>query len=101
MVVFDRKQGRERELKARPGEPRLYGVEELFETLEEELDQAQADNPFGEPRGTRVVLRFTPDPRLGYPRDYRRDVLGSSGRLALDVLRLDTHPPAAIPPPRA
>jgi hypothetical protein len=90
-----------KEAVARPAEPRFFGVDGLFQVLEEELDQAQEDAPFGQPRGSRVVLKFTPDPKLGYPRDYRRDVLGGHARLAIDVLRLDPAPPAAIPPPRA
>jgi hypothetical protein len=101
MVVLDRKTGREKELEAHTAAPRFFGVDGLFQTMEEELDQAQADTPFGQPKGTQVVLRFTPDPQLGYPRQYRRDVLGSSQRLAIDVLRLDSHPPEAIRPPRA
>ena len=90
-----------KEVVARPGEPRYFGVDGLFQTIEEELDQAQSESPFGQPRGTRVVLKFTPDAQLGYPRDYRRDVLGGSGRLAIDVHRFDPHPPATIPPPHA
>jgi hypothetical protein len=33
-------------------------------------------------------MRFTPDPKLGYPRSYRRNVLGTSLELAIDVIRL-------------
>lgn len=87
------------EVEGRSAQPRFFGVDGLFQVLEEELEQAQAENPFGQRKGTRVVLRFRPDPKLGYPRSYRRDVLGSSQRLALDVVRLDPNPPAAIPPP--
>lgn len=88
------------EVVAKPGAPKLYGVDGLFQILDEELEQAQAENPFGQPKGTRVVLRFEPDPRLGYPREFRRDVLGTRFRLALDVLRLDPNPAGPIPPPR-
>ena len=101
MSNFDRKEGRERETVARPGEPRYFGVEGLFETIAEELAMAQSDGPFGQPRGTRVVLRFSADPRFGYPRHYRRDVLGTAQRLAIDVRRFDPSPTANIPPPRA
>jgi hypothetical protein len=90
-----------REVVAKSAEPRLFGVEGLFDTIEEELNQAQAEHPFGQSKGVRVVLRFNPDPKLGYPRDFHRDVLGTQQRLGIDVLRLDTHPPASIPPPRA
>jgi hypothetical protein len=85
-------------LEAHPGDPELYGVDGLFRVLEQELDAAQADNPFGAPQGSRVLLKFVPDEALGYPRTYRRDVIGSRAGLSLDVLRLDTHPPKAIPP---
>jgi hypothetical protein len=90
-----------KEVPAKPGDPRFFGVDGLFQTIEEELDQARSDSPFGQPRGTRVVLKFTPDPQLGYPRDYHRDVLGGPGRLAINVIRFDPRPPEAIPPPRA
>ena len=70
-----------REVEAKPGDMSFYGVEGLFRVVEEELDQATADAPFDQPKGTKVVLRFTPDPKLGYPRSYRRDVYGAHLRL--------------------
>jgi hypothetical protein len=85
-------------IEAHPGDPNMYGVEGLFKILEQELDAALADTPFGERKGTRVLLKFTPDEKLGYPRSYRRDVVGSRQGLALDVIRLNTQPPRAIPP---
>jgi Family of unknown function (DUF6174) len=69
-------------------EPRYFGVDGLFTTIADELAQLKTDQPFGQPKGTKVVMRFTPDPRLGYPRSYRRDVLGTSQGLAIDVIRL-------------
>ncbi|MGC1717578.1 MAG: DUF6174 domain-containing protein [Isosphaeraceae bacterium] len=72
----------------RPPDPRFYGVDGLFTTIADELAQLKMDQPFGQPKGTKVVMRFTPDPRLGYPRSYRRDVLGTSQGLAIDVIRL-------------
>ena len=69
-------------------EPRYFGVDGLFTTIADELAQLKLDQPFGQPKGTKVVMRFTPDPRLGYPRSYRRDVLGTSQGLAIDVIRL-------------
>lgn len=99
-TAFDRREDRRRETVARPGEPGSFGVEGLFQIIEEELEMAQSDAPFGQPKGTRVVLRFAPDPKLGYPRSFRRDVLGSSGRLAIDVIRFEPNPDATIPPPR-
>ena len=71
-----------------PAEPRFFGVDGLFTTIADELAQLKSDRPFGQPKGTKVVMRFTPDPKLGYPRFYRRDVLGTSQGLAIDVVRL-------------
>ena len=71
-----------------PAEPGFFGVDGLFTTIADELAQLTVDRPFGQPRGTKVVMRFTPDPKLGYPRSYRRNVLGTPQGLAIDVLRL-------------
>lgn len=87
-----------RQVEARPGDPSYYGVEGLFRILREEADQLLEDRPFNQPKGTRILLKFTPDPELGYPRRYRRDVVGSRQGLAIDVIELDRDPPAAIPP---
>ena len=77
-----------RRFEVRPPAPRFYGVDGLFTTIADELAQLKTDQPFGQPKGTKVVMRFTPDPRLGCPRSYRRDVLGTSQGLAIDVIRL-------------
>jgi Family of unknown function (DUF6174) len=77
-----------REIEARTAQPQSFGIDGLFQILEEELAQRQADQPFGQPPGTTAVLRFTPDPQLGYPRSYRRDVLGVPKGIAIDVIRL-------------
>jgi hypothetical protein len=82
---------------ARPADPSLYGVDGLFKILEQEFDAAQSDQPFGQPKGARVLLKFSPDATLGYPRRYRRDVSGSLLALAIDVLGFDRNS-AAIPP---
>jgi hypothetical protein len=71
-----------------PAETRFYGVDGLFVTIADEMAQLQTDKPFGQAKGTKVVMRFTPDRTLGYPRSYRRDVLGTSQGLAIDVIRL-------------
>ncbi len=76
----------------RPAEPRYYGVDGLFLTIEDELAQLQTAAPFGHAKGTKAVLRFTPDPRFGYPRSYRRDVLGTPQVVALDVTRFAPRP---------
>ncbi|MGE3818868.1 MAG: DUF6174 domain-containing protein [Isosphaeraceae bacterium] len=70
----------------KPAEPRFYGVDGLFLVIADELAQLQTEAPFGRPKGTRAVLRFTPDPTYGYPRSYRRDVVGAPASLAIDVV---------------
>jgi hypothetical protein len=87
-----------RTIVAKPGDPSFYSVDGLFQVLEEELDQAQSERPFGQPPGTRIILKFDPDPKLGYPRQYRRDVAGSPQGLAIDVLRLEPSPSPGLPP---
>jgi hypothetical protein len=76
----------------RPARPEYYGIDGLFMTIEDELAQLQTATPFGQARGTKAVLRFTPDPKLGYPRSYRRDVMGTPQVLALDVTRFAPRP---------
>lgn len=78
---------------AHPAEPKFYGVEGLFTTMADELAQLRTAAPFGQPKGTKAILRFTPDPKLGYPRSYRRDVMGARMGLAIDVIRLVPDPP--------
>jgi hypothetical protein len=87
-----------RSLAVHPAEPKFYGVEGLFLILGDELAQLRTDTPFGQPKGTKAVLRFTPDPEFGYPRRYRRDVLGTPLALAIDVIRFRPEPPPAVPP---
>jgi hypothetical protein len=77
-----------RRFELHPAEARFYGVDGLFTTIADELAQLKMDRPFGQRPGTKVVMRFTPDPKLGYPRSYRRDVLGTSQGLSIDVIRL-------------
>jgi hypothetical protein len=80
-----------------PPEPKFYGVEGLFLVIADELTQLDRAEPFGRPKGTKAVLRFTPDPDYGYPRRYRRDVLGAPMALAIDVLRFTPASPRAGP----
>jgi hypothetical protein len=80
----------------KPAEPKFYGVDGLFMVISDELAQLKADAPFGQAKGSKAVLRFTPDPRYGYPLRYRRDVLGTPTALAIDVIRFTPNPP---PPP--
>jgi hypothetical protein len=84
-----------RRFEVHPAEVKFYGVDGLFTTIADELAQLKMDRPFGQPPGTKVVMRFTPDPKLGYPRSYRRDVLGTTQGLAIDVIRLTPTSTAA------
>jgi hypothetical protein len=97
--IEDRNARAIREIQVKPGEPSYYGVEGLFRIIKEEQAQCADGSAFGQPKGTRVLLKFTPDAKLGYPRRYRRDVVGQTGRLALDVVRLDPREPGATVPP--
>jgi hypothetical protein len=76
-----------RRFELHPAAPRFFGVDGLFTTIADELAQLKSERPFGQPKGTKVVMRFTIDAILGYPRTYRRDVLGTSQGLAIDVIR--------------
>jgi hypothetical protein len=77
-----------RRIELHPGDPSFYGVDGLFKTIADELAQLKQPQPFGQPPGTKAVMRFTTDPRLGYPVSYRRDVMGTSQGLSIDVIRL-------------
>jgi hypothetical protein len=73
--------------RVKPALPKYYSVEGLFLTIAEDLAQLNQPMPFNRPKGTKAVLRFTPDPDYGYPRRYRRDVMGATAALAIDVVR--------------
>jgi hypothetical protein len=88
-----------RRFEVHPAEVKFYGVDGLFTTIADELAQLKMDRPFGQPPGTKVVMRFTPDPKFGYPRSYRRDVLGTTQGLAIDVIRLTPTSAAAVESP--
>ena len=98
--VEDRRARVVREIVVKPGDPSYYGVEGLFRIIREEQAQMEVDPaPFGQPKGTRVLLRFAPDTKLGYPKRYRRDVVGRPKGLALDVIRLErSTAPIPLPP---
>jgi hypothetical protein len=81
----------------RPGSARYYSVDGLFLTIADELAQLQTDTPFSQPKGTKVVMRFETDPKLGYLHWYRRDVMGTSRSARIDVLRLTPTAPARAP----
>jgi hypothetical protein len=87
-----------------PEKKQFFGVDGLFLTMEEELAVcSKNEKPFGQPKGTRVVMRFQPDVKLGYPHWYHRDVLGSPMSMAIDVNALTpaqsaTNVPGPDPP---
>jgi hypothetical protein len=78
--------------------PEYFGVDGLFLTMAEEHAQLGTDRPFGQAKGSKAVLLFTPDPKYGYPRSYRRDVVGAILPVAIDVVRFVPNPPRAKPP---
>jgi uncharacterized protein DUF6174 len=88
-----------REIEMHPARPSFYSIEGLFVVIEDELAQLKSDTPFGQPKGTRAVLRFTADPKLGYPQRYERDVGGTRQGVSIEVVKLEINPPEAIPPP--
>jgi hypothetical protein len=89
--------GQSRTIELRPDQSRYYGVDGLFLTIADEYASLETEQPFGKPKGTKAVLRFTTDPKYGYPRSYRRDVVGSTLPLAIDVVRFVPDPPRAKP----
>ncbi len=74
----------------KPAATRFYSVDGLFLTIADELAQLKTDHPFDQPKETKVLMRFKPDPKLGYPQWYRRDVMGTSLSIAIDVVKLIT-----------
>ena len=80
----------------RSADAEMFGVDGLFRTIDEELAVcSRAERPFDQPKGTKVVMRFKPDAKLGYPHWYHRDVLGSNASVAIDVNALTPVPTAA------
>ena len=71
-----------------PGAPRYYSVDGLFTTIADELAQLRKANPFEQPKGTTIVMKFKANAELGYPEWYRRDVMGASRSARIDVLNL-------------
>jgi hypothetical protein len=82
-------------------ETSLFSVDGLFHTIDEELAVCgKSEMPFGQPKGTKVVMRFQPDNKLGYPHWYQRDVLGSSASMAIEVNALIPVPAPPTSPGR-
>lgn len=78
-----------RRFPVKPAETKYYSIDGLFLTIADELAELDQPRPFNQPKGTKAVLRFDPDPQYGYPRRYRRDILGAPAALAIDVVRFD------------
>ena len=81
----------------RSPKPESFNVDGLIRTIDEELALAKSDRPFGQPKGTRVVMRFQPDAKLGYPHWYHRDVLGTSLSIAIEVESMTPVPAGSKP----
>jgi hypothetical protein len=67
---------------------RYFSVDGLFLTMADYVALLKKDPPAEQSQGARVVMRFKPDPKLGYPQWFRRDVMGSTQGLAIDVVKL-------------
>jgi hypothetical protein len=70
------------------GEPQSFGIDGIFKTIADEILIEKSAQPFGQPKGTKVIMRFQPDAKLGYPHWYRRDVLGTPFSVAIEVKKL-------------
>jgi hypothetical protein len=69
-----------------PGAPRYYSVDGLFVTIADELLKLDDPRPFDQPRGTTILMKFKPNPKLGYPEWWHRDVVGTSLNARFDVV---------------
>jgi hypothetical protein len=78
-------------------QPQTFGVDGLFRTIDDELALARSDRPFGQRKGTKVVMRFQPDAKLGYPHWYHRDVLGTDLSIAIQVNSMIPVPAGSTP----
>jgi hypothetical protein len=80
--------GGERNL-LRPAAPRYYSIDGIFTTIADELAQLKTPNPFDQPAGTTIVMKFKTNPELGYPEWWRRDIMGRASRSArIDIVKL-------------
>jgi hypothetical protein len=71
-----------------PGAPRYYSVDGIFVTIADELAQLEKPMPFERPKGTKIVMKFKTNPKLGYPEWYHRDIMGATASAKIDVIRL-------------
>ena len=78
--------------------PRYYSVDGIFTTIADELAQLTQAQPFDQPKGTTIVMKFKPNPELGYPEWYRRDIMGTSRSARIDIVRVTPVGGASKPP---
>ena len=71
---------------------RYFSVDGLFLTMADYVALHKKDGSAGESKVAQVVMRFKPDSKLGYPQWFRRDVMGSTQALAIDVVKLVPEP---------
>jgi hypothetical protein len=83
-----------------PGAPRYYSVDGLFVTIADELAQLEKPNPFEQPKGTQILMKFKTNPELGYPEWYRRDIMGATQSARIDVIKLTPTMAARAPESR-
>ena len=70
----------------------FFGVDGLFRTMDEELAVcSKSETPFGQPKGTKVVMRFQPDDKLGIPTGTTATCWASAS-IAIDVNALSARP---------
>ncbi len=86
-----------RRIELHPGDPRFYSVDGLFLTIANELAQLKRATPFEQPPGTKIVMKFKTDPKLGYPEWYRRDIMGRSQNARIDVIKITRTAPVLKP----
>ena len=71
-----------------PGAPRYYSVDGLFVTIADELAQLEKPNPFEQPKGTRILMKFKTNREFGYPEWYHRDIMGTYQSARIEVIKL-------------
>ena len=72
---------------------------EVTPNVERWEEQRIVDRETWKKAGAQGFLCPTLDPKYGYPRSYRRDVLGSSMPVAIDVVRFVPETPGAASSP--
>lgn len=76
----------------------VWTVPGMFDTLHQELDQAeQPGGPFGSPPGTKVIERARFDRRYGYAARYHRAVLGTPLEVEWEIVQFRAVAPSAKP----